>query len=60
MDHNTFRLVRFSTVRDVLGLFRDKTVRDVLDPDIYLLTFSPKNLRICSFNMTVLLFLSSY
>jgi hypothetical protein len=35
MDHNTFRLVRFSTVRDVLGFFRDKTVRDVLDPDSY-------------------------
>jgi hypothetical protein len=34
MDHNTFMLVRFSIVRDVLGLFRDKTVRDVLDPDM--------------------------
>jgi hypothetical protein len=33
MNHNIFMLIRFSTVRDVLGFFRDITVRDVLAPD---------------------------
>lgn len=35
MDHKTVMCVGFSTVRDVLSLFRDKTVRDVLDPYTY-------------------------
>jgi hypothetical protein len=43
-----FSSLGFETVRDVLSLFRDKTVRDVLDPDSYPLRFQlwkPADLR---------------